>query len=254
MSALSNKRGYRALVPPIIIIGLMWVFYAIQQTYFPEIVAYGIRPRELDGLSGILASPLLHSPTDISHIINNSIPMFALSWALYYFYPKLASKVLAFMWVTTGLCVWVGAVPGTNHIGMSGVIYALAGFLFASGVVRKQVNLLAISLLVVFEYGSMIWGVFPLQDGVSWESHLFGGIVGVAFALYYRYEGGPQKKKYQWEIEEELGLDNYEYEYWKVDETTNTIMSPEEAVKQEGARPVRIKYYVTKKSDGIQDD
>ncbi len=229
----------------------MWVVYYIQLHVWPEITRYGIRPRESDGLIGILTAPFLHGTRDFGHIINNSIPMFVLTWALYYFYKNIAGKILFYTLITTGLCVWTSGMPGTNHIGMSGVIYGLAGFLFTSGVVRKNKHLLAISMLVVLEYGSMIWGVFPIREGVSWESHLWGLITGIVLAIYYKHEGGPVRKKYLWEIEEELGLDNYEVEYWKVDDPDLMEHKPQST---QDAKPMHLKYHYRKKSDGIQDD
>src|SRR5690606_142564 len=162
----------------------------------------------------ILLSPFLHSPSDWNHIINNSLPIFVLSWALFYFYREIAFSILGIIWITMGTCVWLSANPESYHIGISGVIYGLAGFLFFSGVFRRNKHLLALSLLVVFEYGGMIWGIFPLQERVSWESHLWGAVVGTILAYYYR-EDGPKQKKYQWEIEEELGLDEEIGDYWK---------------------------------------
>lgn len=100
-----------------------------------------------------------------------------------------------------GIWVWVGGRSG-YHIGASGLVYGLASFLFFSGVIRNDIRLLAISLLVVFLYGSMIWGIFPIFPQVSWESHMLGGISGLVLAIYYR-KYGPQKKVYEWELEEE---------------------------------------------------
>jgi len=89
------------------------------------------------------------------------------------------------------------------HIGASGIIYGLAAFLFLSGVIRKVNHLMAISLLVVFVYGSLIWGLLPFDYEVSWEGHLSGALVGVALAVLYR-DQGPEREKFSWEIEEEI--------------------------------------------------
>lgn len=229
----SNTTVWKAFIPALILVGIMWVVHILQLTEFPEIVKYGVHPRNTDGLLGIITAPLIHSPNGFSHIINNSIPMLVLTWALYYFYKRLASSVMFVVWVTTGLCVWMSGQEFSNHIGMSGVIYGLAGFLFLSGVLRDHRNLMALSLFVVFEYGSMIWGVFPIKEGVSWESHLWGAIVGLVVAYVLRADG-PQRKKYQWEIEEELGLDEDGEEYWKVDETEGHLSRE--------ARPVFFRY------------
>ncbi len=88
------------------------------------------------------------------------------------------------------------------HIGASGIIYGLATFLFLSGVIRKVRNLMAISLIVVFLYGSLIWGLLPYDYKVSWEGHLMGALVGIVLAVFYR-DKGPEPYRPSWEIEEE---------------------------------------------------
>jgi hypothetical protein len=87
----------------------------------------------------------------------------------------------------------------------------LAAFLFASGVIRKYLPLQGIALFVAFIYGSMIWGIFPMKEHVSWEGHLSGLIVGVLLAFLYRKKG-PQSPKYQYEIEKELGIEPPDFE------------------------------------------
>ena len=115
-------------------------------------------------------------------------------------------------WLFTGALLWlIGGSNGAVHIGMSGVIYALAGFLFTSGVLRGYLPLQALSLFIIFLYGSMIWGVFPTQPRVSWQGHLSGLIVGVVLAFIYRKQG-PQRPKYQYEIEKELGIEPPDFE------------------------------------------
>jgi membrane associated rhomboid family serine protease len=89
------------------------------------------------------------------------------------------------------------------HIGASGLIYGLASFLFFSGIIRKYFRLVALSLLIVFLYGSMVWGIFPnIYKNVSWESHMLGFISGIILAVAYRKEG-PQEPVYEWMEEEE---------------------------------------------------
>ena len=110
-------------------------------------------------------------------------------------------------WLLTGFGVWIYAEnTGAYHIGMSGIIYFLAGFLFTSGVLRKYLPLQALSLFIVFLYGSMIWGIFPMEEKISWEGHFVGMAVGTVMAFVFR-QTGPQRPKFQYEIEKEMGID-----------------------------------------------
>ena len=192
---------------PILYTVLMWAIYLVQQTSGADFYTWGILPNHGTGLKGILFAPLLHSPNDIMHIVNNSFPTLVLMAALIYFYRKIATQVFFLSWLLTGFFVWAFAEDNASyHIGMSGVIYALAGFLFVSGTLRKYRPLQGISLCVVFMYGSMIWGIFPLEERVSWESHLFGMVTGIMLAFLYKKQG-PQAPKYQYEIEKEMGIE-----------------------------------------------
>lgn len=185
----------------------MWLFYFLDWYLSYDFTNLGLVPKIFSGLKGILFMPLVHSPIDIHHIINNSAPTFFLTAALFYFYRSIAYKVLLFGWILTGSFLWLFAQSKTgNHIGMSGVIYFLAAFLFTSGVLRKYFQLQVISLAVVFIYGSMIWGIFPLKEEVSWEGHLCGLVTGIMLAFIYQKQG-PKRPKYQFEIEKEMGIE-----------------------------------------------
>ncbi|PJB58339.1 MAG: rhomboid family intramembrane serine protease [Bacteroidetes bacterium CG_4_9_14_3_um_filter_41_19] len=140
-----------------------------------------------------------------SHLMANTVPFLVLSTALFYFYREISWKVLIGIWLLSGMWVWFGGRPSW-HIGASGVIYGLSAFLFLSGIIRDVKGLAALSLIVAFLYGSMIWGVFPdffpKEKNISWEGHLGGLVSGVIMALYYRTQG-PQRRKYSWELEDE---------------------------------------------------
>ena len=127
---------------------------------------------------------------------------------MFYFYRPIAWRVLFFSWIITGLSVWIFG-RSSFHIGISGVIYSQLFFLFFSGVFRQDSRLLTVALLVVFIYGSMIWGIFPYDWKISYESHFSGAVVGVVLSRYFKEENATfLKKKTQWEIEEELGIDS----------------------------------------------
>lgn len=171
---------------PFLLIVIIWGVHFINIS-FPALNLYtfGVFPRELAGLKGILFSPFIHSSSDLFHIFNNSAPLFVLTYFFMVSYRPIFNKVFVFIWLFSGLCVWLAA-RSNYHIGASGVIYGLAFFLFFSGIFSKNKKLIAISLIVVFLYGSMIWGIFPTDEKTSWEGHLFGGISGVIMAFYYK--------------------------------------------------------------------
>lgn len=178
-----RRRLVTALLPPVLLVGLMWIVFAFDQVYHLDLYRAGVMPRSLKGLLGIISSPFIHA--DLGHITNNSTAALVLGWLLVYFYPKAAWRVLLACWIMGGLWVWTTA-RHSYHIGASGIIYGLAAFLFFSGLFRRRITLMAVSLIIVFMYGSMWWGVLPLMPHVSWESHLFGGIAGAIMAWFYR--------------------------------------------------------------------
>ena len=164
-------------------------------------------PQKISGLKGIFLSPFIHK--DFKHILNNSYPLLILIGLLFSFYKKIALQILIWLYLISGFWLWIIGRPAF-HIGASGIIYALAGFLFLSGLIRKNRSLSAISLLVIFLYGSMIWGIIPISKSISWEGHLAGFLAGLLVAVFFKKEG-PKRKKYQWEIEEE---ENQEIKYF----------------------------------------
>ncbi len=190
----------------------IWVVHIIQLTFHLNFTEFGILPRSFFGLIGIITSPLIHSLRDMNHIINNSFPFLILGWTLFYFYKPIAWRVLLQSWFYTGVFVWISA-RNAYHIGLSGVIYSLLFFIFFSGVFRKDKRLLTVALFVVFLYGSMVWGIFPYDWTISFESHLFGALTGIILAYFTRNEESTFKKqKTQWEIEEELGIEPPDFE------------------------------------------
>lgn len=196
-----------ALPPALVVLVIMWLFYWADFLFIYDFHQLGVVPKRLSGLLGIFFMPWIHAHSDAKHILNNSVPALLLITLLFYSYKEIALKIFLFSWLFTGLFLWIfGPNNGAHHIGMSGVIYSLAAFLFTSGVLRKYLPLQALSLFIVFLYGSMIWGIFPTKERISWEGHLSGMIVGVALAFIYRARG-PQRPKYQYEIEKELGIE-----------------------------------------------
>jgi membrane associated rhomboid family serine protease len=196
-------RGKKSILIPAAFIILIWLVYFSQTTFNVPFAQYGILPREISGIVGILSAPLVHA--DFAHLISNTPALFILSIAVIYFYPNSSLKVLSLIYLFTGILVWLFARP-VYHIGASGIIYGMLGFLFFSGVFRRDNRSIAIALLVTFIYGGLIWGVLPGMKGISWESHLFGGISGIIVSFIFRKED--PYIKYDWEKEETDDVDS----------------------------------------------
>ena len=178
----------------------MWLVKLIELQFDLSFVKLGVSPQTLKGLRGLLFSPFIHK--DLTHLFNNSYPILILGGLLFSIYRKIALPIFVWLFFISGFWLWIIGRP-SFHIGASGIIYALASFLCISGVIRKNPKLAAVSLIIIFLYGSMIWGIIPTKEPISWEGHLAGFVAGILVAVFYRNEGPPHKK-YQWEIDEEL--------------------------------------------------
>jgi membrane associated rhomboid family serine protease len=169
----------------------------------------GILPRDMIGILGIISGPIVHA--NFSHLLSNTMPLLILGWTIFFFYSKVSYKSFIVIYVLTGLLVWLFARE-VYHIGASGIVYGLVSFLFFSGIFRRDNKSIAIALIVTFLYGGIIWGVLPGQKGISWESHLFGGIAGIITAFIFRKIDPP--KQYDWEDEEDdFDVDELEVSY-----------------------------------------
>lgn len=227
MDKLERNRILNAITIPamfVAIIGLVHLFSYLLDVSF---VTYGVFPRKYTGLIGIITSPLIHA--DFNHLFNNSIPLLILGSALFFFYREVAFKVSFWIYLMVGIWTWVSARE-SYHIGASGVLYGLFSFLLVSGFLRKHKNLISLSFAVIFLYGSLVWGIFPIDLKISFEGHMWGFIAGIILAFYYKKQG-PQKVEFVWPEEEE----EYEDEYWKVDneekqpkQVINYIYKPKE--------------------------
>jgi len=156
---------------------ILWGCFLLAQIL--PLTQFGTKPRTFEGLLGLVTMPFIHSGW--SHLIDNSLPMFLATVALFGNYPKIAPKILVWGTLLTGSLVWLFARP-VNHIGSSGLFYAVLTYLFVSGFLKKDMQSIGISIAIAFMYGYMIWGIFPGQAGISWESHMFGFLTGVFLA------------------------------------------------------------------------
>ena len=198
-----KKVFLKTIKVPVIFVFVIWVIKMLEFYFNINLYEFGVFPREIKGLRGILCAPFIH--TDFTHLFNNSIPILILGSLFIFFYKKISCEIFLWLFFISGVFLW-GIGRPNYHIGASGMIYALATFLFVSGIIKKDTRLASISLIIAFLYGSLIWGIFPVKENVSWEGHLSGLISGLIVAIFYRHEG-PKRKKYSWEIEEEFNND-----------------------------------------------
>ena len=183
------------LAVPLYFVLSLWIVYWFEVKNGWNFNSFGIFPRTLSGLKGVFFSPFIHG--DIKHLYHNSIPLFVLFFSLLYFYRSIAVKVFLYGSLLTGILTWLIARE-SYHIGASGIIYFLFSFIFFSGIIRKNYRLVAVSLMVIFLYGGMVWYVLPVKEGISWEGHLSGFLVGLVLAFVYK-DMGPKKFEYDWE-------------------------------------------------------
>ncbi|MCL2328822.1 MAG: rhomboid family intramembrane serine protease [Bacteroidetes bacterium] len=202
-NTIEKKRILYALVFPLLFVAVLWLVFVVEHSFNLDFNHYGVLPRTVEGLKGIVLSPFLHSSA--MHLFSNSVPLVVLGWCLVYFYRDLGYRVFPLLWLLSGIFTWC---IGRNawHIGASGLTYSLAFFLFFSGILRRHIPLMAVSLIVVFLYGSIVWAMFPtaqvIDPTISWEGHLAGALSGLLCALLFRKQG-PQKPIIEEEPEEE---------------------------------------------------
>ena len=199
---MSDEQHFRystwVLAVPMVLVLAIWSVYLLELRLGLNLNTWGIYPRTLTGLRGVLASPWIHGSLD--HLYNNTLPLGILTATLFYFYRPIAWRTLILGALLTGLLTWCIGRP-SYHIGASGIIYLLASFIFFKGVFTRHYRLVALSLGVVFLYGSLLWYVFPIKEGISWEGHLSGALVGFLLAAFFRVRV-PVPPKYDWERED----------------------------------------------------
>jgi membrane associated rhomboid family serine protease len=178
----------------------LWLTYFVEYASGKDFSILGILPRTISGLPGIVFTPFLHG--SFSHLISNSVPLLVLGFGLIYFYRNIAYKIFLLIWVIDGLGVWLLGREA-YHIGASGLVYGMTSFLIFSGVLRKNRHLLALGMVIIFVYGSLVWGMFPYIPDVSWEAHLFGFLAGVYFSVHYLLDGPPNDPVPEWMNEDE---------------------------------------------------
>ncbi len=181
-------------------VALLWVIQLLNSGFDFALGRFGVRPRELAGLPGVLLAPLLHG--GYPHLVANSLPLLVLGTGMLYLYPASALKTLPAVYLGPGIAVWLFGQASSVHVGASGLVYGLFSYIFVAGVIRRDRRAIAASLLVCFLYGTLVWGVLPIRHGVSWETHLAAALIGVTLAIALRRLDVPPRKRYSWEGED----------------------------------------------------
>ncbi|WP_455672469.1 rhomboid family intramembrane serine protease [Phocaeicola sp.] len=196
------RRILLASAIPLFLIFVIYTSRILETGMGWDFTTWGIYPREAKGIPGIFTSSLIHA--GFNHLFANTLPLLFLTWCLFYFYRDLGIGILLFVWILGGTLTFIIGKPGW-HIGASGLVYSLAFFLFFSGVLRKYIPMVALSLLITFLYGSLIWNMFPqfAAASTSWEGHLGGAVAGVAAAVLFRHKGPQQPEPFADEEEDE---------------------------------------------------
>jgi membrane associated rhomboid family serine protease len=169
---------------PSIWVAVAVFIFGLEQVLNANFTPLGLYPGELSGAWHILTFPLIHG--DFNHLFTNTISLFFVGTLLRYSFPNIFDRVWLLAFLLPGVGLWFIGRPNF-HIGASAWLYALVSFIFFSGILRFHVKLLAQSMLMVFLYGSFVWGVLPHDPTISWEGHLSGAITGLILALYYRH-------------------------------------------------------------------
>lgn len=196
------QRNFKlALKIALVLVGVLWVILIVDNVFGLGLNRFGLRPKHFEGLIGIFTAPLLHSGAE--HLFSNTLPLIVSMTTILYLYPRSAMRVMPIIWMGSGLLAWVIGRPSL-HFGASGFVYGLLAYVFISGILRLDMRSVAVSVMVWFLYGSMIWGVLPIRPNMSWEMHLSGAILGVALAIAYRRWDVTPVKRYAWEDDESV--------------------------------------------------
>jgi len=164
---------------------LMWLVFTVQFYTNWNLFVFGVKPRDLFGLTGIVFAPLIHS--NFSHIASNSIPILFLGTVLFFFYNKIGNRVFFGSYFLPNVLVWLFSPRPNYHIGASGMVYGLAAFLIVFGILKRDFISLLVSAVVIFIYGGIfLYGLLPQDVSISWEAHLGGAITGVGMAYYFQ--------------------------------------------------------------------
>lgn len=205
MPANDQQRLRRAIRIALLLVAAIWAIWALDAWFDLRLHVLGIYPGRAASLPAIVSAPLIHG--SLEHVTANTLPLLVMLSMLLYAYPRSAWPALVVIWLGSGLIVWFIGRPAW-HYGASGLTHGLMFFLFIVGALRRDRLAMAFAMVVFFLYGSMVWGIFPREPGISFEYHLAGAGLGVLLAVLLRHrDPRPAEKRYDWEGEDEAGAD-----------------------------------------------
>lgn len=200
-AAADARRLRRCFLVALAFAALLWLIKLLELALGLDLSHYGVYPGTLRGLGGAVFAPLIHG--SLGHLFSNTLPLIILGSALLYGYPRAAKQVIPALYFGTGIAVWLFA-RSAWHIGASGLTFGMMFFVFTVGVLRWDTRSIALALVVFLLYGGMIWGVFPGDPAVSFESHLAGALIGITLAVLLKNrDPAPPRKRYSWEDEKQ---------------------------------------------------
>jgi len=192
---IEKRSLFLAFTKSLIVVALLWIVFLINDTFALNWNHWGMVARTAKGLWGIVTMHFLHA--NLEHLISNSLPLLFLCFGIFYYFPQKGLNIMTVNMLLAGIFIWIFGRYGI-HIGASGLVYALAFFLVTISLIKMESSMLAYTLVIIFLYGSLVWGFFPQlfpDKHISWDGHLSGAITGTLLAFFYRNEG-PQKKRY----------------------------------------------------------
>lgn len=179
-----TRQFVRRLGFPLGFVGFIWIVHIVHAITGLDMTRLGINPRHVEGLPGILTAPLIHGSWE--HLFSNSVSFLMLGAVLFWFYPRIALRSILWLYVLSGLGIWIFGQPDSFHIGASGVVYGMVSLVFWSGIFRRNVKSVVLALIVMVVYAGLFEGILPGKEGISWEGHLLGGVAGIILAWFYR--------------------------------------------------------------------
>jgi membrane associated rhomboid family serine protease len=201
-SSPKARRNFKlAIKISLFFVGFLWLILILDTVLGLGLNRFGLRPKHMEGLLGIFTAPLLHGNAE--HLFSNTLPLIVSLVTILYLYPRSSVRVIPIIWIGSGLLAWMIGRPSL-HFGASGFVYGLLAYVFISGILRLDMRSVAVSVMVWFLYGSMIWGVLPIRPHMSWELHLSGAILGVALAIIFRRWDITPVKRYAWEDDDSV--------------------------------------------------